>query len=265
MGGAAARPPRPTRDGALAMNAATRAASISAVAALVLAAVWFFWPAALGGGTTYVTTHGISMEPGSHTGDLAILRADRLVLRRRRRRLPERGLDTIVMHRIVVRDGDRFVLQGDNNDWLDADQPDPGPDPRQPLPPRPPGRQGARRADFAGHPRSSVARRPRSPLLGAARASAPAQRRAGRRDARPSPVALDADPRARPAGRAGLRRRGASRGRRRRRPPAAPVDADRFAHPQVTQQGQFSYSGEAEAGTTYPTASSPPATPSTRG
>ena len=67
------RPARPG-TGALAMNAATRAASISAVAALVLAAVWFFWPSALGGGTTYVTTHGISMEPRLPTGDLAILR-----------------------------------------------------------------------------------------------------------------------------------------------------------------------------------------------
>ena len=57
------------------MNAATRAASISAIAALVLAAVWLFWPMALGGGTTYVTTHGISMEPGFHTGDLAVLRS----------------------------------------------------------------------------------------------------------------------------------------------------------------------------------------------
>ncbi len=46
------------------MNAATRAASISAIAALVLAAAWLFWPAQLGGATTYVSTHGISMEPG---------------------------------------------------------------------------------------------------------------------------------------------------------------------------------------------------------
>jgi len=105
------------------MNAASRAASISAVIALVLAAVWLFWPSALGGGTTYVTTHGISMEPGFHTGDLAILR-------------PADGyavgdvvayyspaLDTIVMHRIVAEESGRFVLQGDNNDWLDGDEP----------------------------------------------------------------------------------------------------------------------------------------------
>ena len=64
--------------GAFSHEAAPRAARISALVALVLAAVWLFWPSALGGGTTYVATHGNSMEPGFHTGDLAILRpADR--------------------------------------------------------------------------------------------------------------------------------------------------------------------------------------------
>ena len=53
------------------MTAASRAARISAAVALVLAAVWAFWPQTLGGGTTYVTTHGTSMEPRFHTGDLA--------------------------------------------------------------------------------------------------------------------------------------------------------------------------------------------------
>ena len=105
------------------MNAAPRVASTSAVVALVLATVWLFWPSALGGGTTYVTTHGISMEPGFHTGDLAILSpadsysvGDVVAYR-------SESLDTIVMHRIVSMDGDGFVTQGDNNDWLDEDRP----------------------------------------------------------------------------------------------------------------------------------------------
>ncbi|MGY1755188.1 signal peptidase I [Blastococcus sp. SYSU D01042] len=105
------------------MNAAARAASTSAVAALVLAAAWLFWPAQLGGSTTYVTTHGVSMEPGFSTGDLAVLRpagsyevGDVVAYR-------SEALDTVVMHRIVAVEGDRFVLQGDNNDWLDEDRP----------------------------------------------------------------------------------------------------------------------------------------------
>jgi signal peptidase I len=105
------------------MKTAPRAASISAAVALVLAAVWAFWPLSLGGGTTYVTTHGTSMEPRFHTGDLAILRSagsysvgDVVAYR-------SASLNTVVMHRIVAMDGDRFVIQGDNNDWLDEDHP----------------------------------------------------------------------------------------------------------------------------------------------
>src|SRR3954470_16839554 len=120
------RLPRPSPwTGAFAMNAAPRAASISAAVALVLAAVWLFWPLTLGGGTTYVSTHGISMEPRFQTGDLAILRSagsygvgDVVAYR-------SVSLDTVVMHRIVAMDGDRFVIQGDNNDWLDEDRPGP--------------------------------------------------------------------------------------------------------------------------------------------
>lgn len=102
---------------------ATRAARTSAIAALVLAAAWLFWPAQLGGSTTYVTTHGESMEPGFSTGDLAVLRpadtyeiGDVVAYR-------SEALDTVVMHRIVAAEGERFVLQGDNNDWLDQDEP----------------------------------------------------------------------------------------------------------------------------------------------
>ena len=105
------------------MTAASRVASISAVMALMLATVWFFWPSGLGGGTSYVVTHGNSMEPGFHTGDLAILRpagsysvGDVVAYR-------SDSLNTIVMHRIVSGDTSGFVTQGDNNDWLDADEP----------------------------------------------------------------------------------------------------------------------------------------------
>ncbi|MBN1095332.1 signal peptidase I [Blastococcus sp. TML/C7B] len=105
------------------MNAATRAASTSAIAALVLAAAWLFWPAQLGGSTTYVTTHGVSMEPGFSTGDLAVLRpADSYEVGDVAAYYSE-TLDTVVMHRIVAVEGDRFVFQGDNNDWLDQDRP----------------------------------------------------------------------------------------------------------------------------------------------
>ena len=63
------------------------------------------------------------MEPGFHTGDLAVLRSadsysigDVVAYR-------SASLDTIVMHRIVSGNADGFVTQGDNNDWLDDDRP----------------------------------------------------------------------------------------------------------------------------------------------
>jgi hypothetical protein len=43
---------------------------------LILGCLWFYFaPTQLGGTTTYVVTHGVSMEPRFHTGDLAIVRS----------------------------------------------------------------------------------------------------------------------------------------------------------------------------------------------
>ena len=105
------------------MPTAARTARLSAVAALVLAAAWFFLPTSLGGGTSYVTTYGKSMEPSVSTGDLAVLRpagsydvGDVVAFH-------SDALGTTVMHRIVDRDGDRFVTQGDNNSWRDEERP----------------------------------------------------------------------------------------------------------------------------------------------
>jgi len=102
---------------------AIRIARLSCAVALLLAGVGMFLPTSLGGSTTYVSTFGTSMEPGFHTGDLAILRpadsygvGDVIAYR-------SDGLNTTVMHRIVDRDGNRFVTQGDNNSFLDEDHP----------------------------------------------------------------------------------------------------------------------------------------------
>lgn len=80
-------------------------------------------PVQLGGAATYVSTYGISMEPGIHAGDLVIARAT-----------PEYSigdsvayhsdlLGVTVLHRIVDVTPDGFVTKGDNNDWLDPDTP----------------------------------------------------------------------------------------------------------------------------------------------
>lgn len=94
----------------------------AAVAAAVAGWLWF-WPASLGGQTTYVTTHGTSMEPAFHTGDLALVRpagpyavGDVVAYR-------SALLHTVVMHRIVAVQDGRYTFKGDNNAWLDPEHP----------------------------------------------------------------------------------------------------------------------------------------------
>jgi signal peptidase I len=94
-----------------------------ALTLVVLAAVAWLWPVSGGGQTAFVTTHGISMEPRFHTGDLAVVHAasqyqvgDVVAYR-------SISLKTVVMHRIVARDGAAFVFKGDNNSFLDPEHP----------------------------------------------------------------------------------------------------------------------------------------------
>src|SRR5680860_1349888 len=97
-------------------------ALVAAVVAFAFA--WFFaGPAQLGGGATYVTTHGDSMQPRITAGDLVLVRplpkyrvGDAVAYR-------SEQLGTVVLHRIVALDDDRYVLQGDNNSWLDPERP----------------------------------------------------------------------------------------------------------------------------------------------
>jgi signal peptidase I len=82
-----------------------------------------FWPANLGGRTTYVTTHGTSMLPRFHAGDLAIVQpaahygvGDIAAYR-------SATVHAVVLHRIVaIKDG-RFSFRGDHNDFTDPDHP----------------------------------------------------------------------------------------------------------------------------------------------
>jgi signal peptidase I len=105
------RPPRP--------GAAT------AVLVLLFAVAWIVaGPTRLGGTTTYVATHGTSMQPRFHTGDLALVRAasgyrvgDVVAYR-------SESLRRVVLHRIIGRDGDRYVFRGDNNDFTDPERPE---------------------------------------------------------------------------------------------------------------------------------------------
>lgn len=98
---------------------------ISAV--FLLFFLFMFWltlaPAQIGGPLTYAVVNGNSMEPGFFLGDLVLLRkepayevGDAVVYFD-----PKMG--QYVFHRIVGGEEDRFILQGDNNGWLDSYQP----------------------------------------------------------------------------------------------------------------------------------------------
>ncbi|MGE0599723.1 MAG: signal peptidase I [Dehalococcoidia bacterium] len=88
----------------------------------VLVAWILFAPPQLGGQTSYVIVNGNSMEPGMHRGDLAIVRktSDYEVGDVVTYRHPEIGP---VIHRIIERDGARYVFQGDHNDFIDSYHP----------------------------------------------------------------------------------------------------------------------------------------------
>ena len=49
--------------------------------------------------------------------------ARRPLQRRGDRRLPQHGLHTVVLHRIIARQGNRYVFKGDNNNFVDPDPP----------------------------------------------------------------------------------------------------------------------------------------------
>ncbi len=95
----------------------------SALGILFVVTAWVICiPAQFGGNLNYVVITGNSMEPLFHAGDLVVTNND-----------PNYAVGDIVVythpevgkiiHRIIRREGERFVLQGDNNTWVDAYQP----------------------------------------------------------------------------------------------------------------------------------------------
>jgi signal peptidase I len=90
---------------------------------IALAAFWFSMaPIQLGGRYLYVIVTGNSMEPYLHDGDMVVVTpgddygiGDVVVYRH-----PKLGT---VIHRIISVEGNRYVIQGDHNDWIDSYQP----------------------------------------------------------------------------------------------------------------------------------------------
>jgi signal peptidase I len=95
----------------------------NALAFGLIAVLWLlFAPQHLGGQAAFVIVNGNSMEPVYYRGDLVIAHAaetyaigDIVTYRH-----PEIGP---VIHRIIGRDGERWIFQGDNNDFIDPYRP----------------------------------------------------------------------------------------------------------------------------------------------
>lgn len=90
----------------------------------VLAFVWFMLvPTSIGGFATYITVQGISMQPNLYTDDLVILHkqgnyqvGDVIAFRSSLN-------EAVIVHRIIGVNGPGYVMQGDNNNFIDRDQP----------------------------------------------------------------------------------------------------------------------------------------------
>lgn len=110
----------PTSNTMLARHKRPTSAAASLIA--IIAAWLLLAPTSMGGQTSYVIINGASMEPGMRQGDLAILKTGQPyeVGAVATYRHPEIGP---VIHRIIAREGERFVFQGDNNSFVDAYQP----------------------------------------------------------------------------------------------------------------------------------------------
>jgi signal peptidase I len=96
----------------------------SALSIIMLVFIWIILaPTQVGGSASYVIVVGSSMEPKFHIGDLIVVHkepsyqvGDAVVYR-------NTEMQGFVFHRIMAEEEGRYVLQGDNNSWVDTYQP----------------------------------------------------------------------------------------------------------------------------------------------
>ena len=93
--------------------------------ALLASLVYVFWPSSLGGCSTMTIVSGHSMEPTYLTGDLVWSRCGEPAVGDVVVYTPPGNEGARVIHRIIGGNGeDGWILQGDNNDFVDPWNPD---------------------------------------------------------------------------------------------------------------------------------------------
>jgi signal peptidase I len=91
---------------------------------VLLVVIWVaFAPTAIGGKATYVMVNGISMLPGFHSGDLAIVKAAPIYTVGEVITYYEPATGEKIIHRIIGVVQDRYIVKGDNNVWIDPHRP----------------------------------------------------------------------------------------------------------------------------------------------
>jgi signal peptidase I len=102
----------------------TRKLISGALGLIALVCLWVYLaPVGVGGSTSYVVTEGISMKPRFHAGDLVLVRSQDNYHVGEIVAYHSLVFHTVVLHRIVARDGARYVFKGDNNNFLDFEHP----------------------------------------------------------------------------------------------------------------------------------------------
>lgn len=97
---------------------------VALVSAIMLALAFIYLaPTTLGGSTVYSFTYGTSMQPKLHKGDLIVVRKGGTPVVGDAVLYNNRDLKQHVLHRIIRIDGDRLVMKGDNNAFIDTFQP----------------------------------------------------------------------------------------------------------------------------------------------
>ena len=117
--GASAAPARHARPSLRRRTRVVRWIAGLGLLAIGVLAAYEVAPSSLGGPNTYVVTHGTSMLPTIKPSSLVVIRQQSSYHVGEIVAYHNRDLHVVVLHRIIARDGSKYVFKGDNNQFPD--------------------------------------------------------------------------------------------------------------------------------------------------